>query len=117
MAKGKKTGGRAKGVVNKKTSARAEAGKLIAEGLTPLEYLLSVMRAPVPVELQGIVDPEDVSDDMARALTSWHAQRVDAAKAAAPYIHPKLNAIHTTTDTSKTFEQWLTEIDDNDDGG
>jgi len=115
MPIGKKYGGRQKGSGNKRP--KELLAKVEASGLTPLEYLLSVMRAPVPVELQGIVDPEDVSDDMARALTSWHAQRVDAAKAAAPYIHPKLNAIHTTTDTSKTFEQWLTEIDDNDDGG
>jgi hypothetical protein len=115
MPLGKKYGGRKKGSVNKRPKELLE--KIEASGMTPLEYLLSVMRAPVPIELQGITDPEDVSDDIVRALSSWHAQRVDAAKAAAPYIHPKLNAVHTTTDTSKSFEEWLTEIDENQDDG
>lgn len=61
-----KTGGRQKGTPNKATKARETA---IAEsGLTPLEYMLSVMR--------------DLAAD--------EGKRLDAAKAAAPYVHPKL---------------------------
>lgn len=72
---GKRTGkprGRPAGVLNKRTLAAGELrDKLLAEGITPLEYMLSVMR--------------DESNDQ--------AVRLDAAKAAAPYVHPKLNAI------------------------
>ena len=64
--RGKKTGGRQKGAANKRT--REIADKAVAEGLTPLEYLLSVVR--------------DEGED--------RATRIDAAKAAAPFIHPRL---------------------------
>ena len=64
--RGKKTGGRQKGAANKRT--REIADKAVAEGLTPLEYLLSVVR--------------DKGED--------RATRIDAAKAAAPFIHPRL---------------------------
>ena len=61
-----KTGGRAKGVPNKATAAKA--AEIAATGLTPLDYLTSVYR-----------------DE-----TVERAARVDAAKAAAPYVHPRL---------------------------
>ena len=63
---GERRGGRQKGAANKRT--REIADKAVAEGLTPLEYLLSVLR--------------DEAVD--------RAVRLDAAKAAAPYIHPRL---------------------------
>jgi hypothetical protein len=66
MAAGKKTGGRAKGVPNIKTVAKIEA--IEASGLTPLDYMLSVLR-------------NEAND---------HTLRIDAAKAAAPYVHPRL---------------------------
>lgn len=113
MPLGKKFGGRTKGTPNKGTQKRAElTAKLADEGITPLEYLLSVMRAPVPIELQNIVNTEDASEDVLRALSSWHAQRVDAAKAAAPYVHPRLNAVHMTEGDKKSFEDWVGEMDD-----
>ena len=58
-----KTGGRQKGVANKRTREIADAA--IKEGLTPLEYMLAVLR-----------------DEM--------------AKAAAPYIHPRLASIEAS---------------------
>jgi hypothetical protein len=61
--------GRPKGVPNKAT-ARREA-MIAAGGETPLDYLLSVMR-----------------NDSATV-----AERTDAAKAAAPYVHPRLSSI------------------------
>lgn len=64
--------GRPAGVRNKKTSARLEA--IAASGDTPLDYLLGVMR------------------DAANEL----ATRLDAAKAAAPYIHARLSAVEVT---------------------
>lgn len=69
MALGKKTGGRKKGSRNK-ASAEREA-VVAASGLTPLDYLLTTLR-------DAKADPRD---------------RFDAAKAAAPYIHPRLASI------------------------
>lgn len=63
-----KTGGRQKGVPNKATIARQ--AEIAASGLTPLDYMLSVLR-------------DEATDPVAR---------LDAAKAAAPYVHPKLSA-------------------------
>lgn len=72
MAKGIKTGGRKKGSRNKATAAKEAA--IAKTGLTPLDYMLRVMRS----ESQ----PSDI--------------RLDAAKSAAPYVHPKLAAIEMT---------------------
>ena len=75
--KGKKTGGRRKGVPNKATAAKAQA---IAEsGVTPLDYLLDVMRN-----------------------SESEAVRLDAAKAAAPYVHPKLASVENKGEMSLT---------------
>jgi len=73
----RKGAGRKPGATTRRTKEIAD--KAIAEGLTPLEYLLSLMR------------DESLSSD----------ERKDAAKAAAPYVHPRLNAVdHTSTDGS-----------------
>lgn len=66
MATGIKTGGRKKGVPNKATAAKQ--AEIAASGLTPLEFMLDVMRN------EG----------------NEQSVRLDAAKAAAPYVHPKL---------------------------
>lgn len=66
--------GRKKGTCNAKT--RDIANKAIESGITPLEYLLQVMRD----------EQEDKKD------------RLDAAKSAAPYIHPRLSAVEVTGD-------------------
>lgn len=61
-------GGRPKGSKSKKTQQIAAAA--VAAGESPLEYLLRTMRDP----------------------TQDEARRLDAAKCAAPYIHPRLAA-------------------------
>ena len=76
MAAGKKTGGRKKGVPNKATLARQEA--VAASGLTPLDFLLDTMR------------------DEGQELGT----RLDAAKAAAQYVHPKLQPVDGKTGSS-----------------
>ena len=82
MALGKKTGGRQKGSVNKATARKAA---IVAEsGLTPLDYMLSVMREDIP---------KDASIETKIAMTS---HKMDAAKAAAPYVHPKLATTEIT---------------------
>lgn len=74
---GKREGaGRKKGGQNAKTKERLEA--VCKDGLTPLEYMLQVLR--------------DAAND--------EAVRMDAAKAAAPYIHPKLSSVEHKGDES-----------------
>jgi hypothetical protein len=72
MATGKKTGGRTKGTRNKASVKREK--EIASSGLTPLAYMLRIMR--------------NTKADTVR--------RDDMAKAAAPYVHPKLAAIEHT---------------------
>ena len=72
--------GRKKGQPNRKT---AETIALAAKGMTPLEYLLELMR--------------DKAQD--------EKMRLAAATAAAPYVHAKLSSMHvdhTSTDGTMT---------------
>lgn len=75
--------GRPKGAASKLDS-EARAAVLSGDEETPLQYLLRVMRT---------------SADEARAL--------DAAKAAAPYVHAKLSSIDVGNKDDKPFEQTL----------
>lgn len=59
-----------------------EAVAKASDGLSPLDYLLQVMR-----------DPD-----------ADQARRIDAAKAAAPYTHPKLQPVDGDGDTKQTIE-------------
>jgi hypothetical protein len=75
MARGRKTGGRQKGSPNKATAAKAAA--VAASGLTPLDYLLEVLR--------------EANNPL--------AVRLEAAARAAPYVHPRLASVeHTGAD-------------------
>lgn len=56
------------------TAAAKQAAAAVSEGLTPLEYMLGIMR-----------------DE-----TQQPAFRADMAKSAAPYIHPKLASTEHT---------------------
>jgi len=87
MAKGRKTGGRQKGTPNKRT--QEVVAKIEASGLTPLDYMLQVMR------------------DVNEALDI----RLDAAKAAAPYVHPRLASIENTGTLTLRHEDVLAELE------
>jgi hypothetical protein len=76
--------GRKPGSANRKT--RELADQAATDGLLPLEYILSVVRDPS-------VDSE---------------RRDRMAIAAAPYCHPRLNAIAAKVDTTVQAEQRLT---------
>ncbi|MES2958469.1 MAG: hypothetical protein V4792_09785 [Pseudomonadota bacterium] len=79
---GKRAGaGRKAGSVTKRTQAIV-AGAL-AEGITPLEFMLAVMR-------------NDSTHEDPRIQAQREGMRFEAAKAAAPYIHPRLQAIEHT---------------------
>lgn len=76
---GEKKGGRQKGALNK---ASLEQIRITTEtGITPLEYMLQVMREIVP---DGITEESKV------ILLN---RKIDAAKSAAPYVHSKLSSI------------------------
>jgi hypothetical protein len=101
--KGKKTGGRKKGTPNQATvKAQALLEHAAKGGMTPLEYLLGIMRSPMPPEIaailadvlgeDGVIQDEKVMKAYS-SVTGWHAARLDAAKAAAPYVHPKLQPV------------------------
>jgi len=69
MALGRKTGGRQEGARNRATAEARAAAE--ATGVTPLNYMLSVMR--------------DANADLRR--------RDAMAIAAAPYVHPKVSPV------------------------
>lgn len=78
------------------TKTREIADKAASEGVTPLEYMLQVMRSEAP----------DFDD--ARALSDHQQMRFEAAKAAAPYIHPRLAAIEHTGEGGGPIDHSLT---------
>lgn len=90
MAKGAKTGGRKKGTRNKVTSEKVK--EITESGLTPLDYMLDILRSEFPPELEERLKSEELSVDLVAAIANWHAQRFEAAKAAAPYVHPRLQS-------------------------
>lgn len=89
----RKGAGRPKGAATKRTREIAE--RAAEEGITPLEYMLNVMRADSDHE-----DP--------RVQAQREVLRFEAAKAAAPYMHPRLNAIeHSGGITVRTLAEEL----------
>ena len=69
MARGRKIGGRQKGTRNRATAEGCAAAA--SSGVLPLDYMLTIMRDPA----------------------ADHRRRGAMAMAAAPYLHPKVNAI------------------------
>jgi hypothetical protein len=82
-----KTGGRKKGVGNKATAERKR--EIAQSGLTPLEYLLSVLR-------DETVEPR---------------VRMQAAVVAAPYVHPLLANIDVANAGGKPFQVVMSASD------
>ena len=77
---GERRGGRKAGTPNQRTTLGRELiVKALAEGTTPLEYMLRVLR----------------DDKASPADRRWAAQH------AAPYVHPRLNAIEHSGDSAQ----------------
>lgn len=76
--------GRKPGIANRRTAEQVAAAS--ASGITPLEYLLSVMREPM-------TEPRE---------------RLAAAVAAAPYVHAKLSSITVAGDADNPVVSTLT---------
>ena len=86
MAKGVKTGGRKPGSTNKRTQKLK--ADVAGSGLTPLEYMLVVMR-------DEAIEPRE---------------RLSAAQSAAPYVHPRLANVTLGGDQNAPFRfdfPWL----------
>jgi len=77
--------GRRKGTPNKVTAKRE--AEIAAAGVTPLEYMISVMRE----------SPDS-------------AMRLRAAEGAAPYVHPKLAQMALTHDVTDSLAEVLSRI-------
>lgn len=75
----RKGAGRKPGSATKRT--REIADRAAEEGITPLEFMLQVMRNEPSDELE------------ARDYMQAQMMRFEAAKAAAPYMHPRLAAV------------------------
>lgn len=94
---GRRSGsGRKAGSATKKT--REIADRAAEQGITPLEFMLNVMRSEVPDGLEG------------NALIQAMAMRFEAAKAAAPYIHPRLASVEMNA-TVTNHEAALGELE------
>jgi len=90
--------GRKKGAATEKTREIADR-EMSGGELTPLEYMLQVMRTEPREDL-------DAKDFMASV-----SLRFEAAKAAAPYMHPRLAAVeHSGTMTLKTYAEELASL-------
>ncbi len=89
MARGgrREGAGRKAGVPNRATAERQ--AEIAASGLTPLEYMLSIMRN------------EDAKVE----------DRFEAAKAAAPYVHPKLSTVEMNANVTTSHEEALGELE------
>lgn len=90
----RKGSGRKAGSATKKT--REIADKAASEGITPLEFMLNVMRQ----EPNPYLEPLE--------LFKAEQMRFEAAKAAAPYIHPRLAAIEHTGEGGGPIDHSLT---------
>src|SRR5215470_10624269 len=97
MATGSKTGGRERGTPNKASAAKAAA--IAASGLTPLDFAIATMRryAAKADAWEQIADDETATPseraEAAKTAREYTQFAMDAAKTAAPYVHPKLTAI------------------------
>jgi hypothetical protein len=80
--------GRPRGVPNKATKYREQIQT--AQGILPLDYMLKVLRDP--------------NEDKAR--------RDEMAKAAAPYVHPRLASTTTKLSGEIDIRKWLSELED-----
>ena len=75
--------GRKPGSKAQKTKQRLLAATHgLADGISPLDYMLNLLRS----------EPPEQASDAQRA--AHEAMRFEAAKAAAPYVHPRLSTIN-----------------------
>lgn len=64
----------------------------MAEGITPLEFMLKVMRQELP------------ENAPVKLQIAHQAMQFEAAKAAAPYIHPRLQSVEVKNPDGEAFK-------------
>lgn len=134
MAAGKKTGGRRKGTKNKLTVQRekqadAVAAAAIAAGLDPLQIMLDNMRhfQQVAIDAEATLaglTAEEINGQAAtpeeqfklllakaKQAAGLRVMASEAARDAAPYIHPRLSAVEHSGGMTLTHEQALDELE------
>jgi hypothetical protein len=90
---GRKRGSKSR--VNEGLKARILADKAIM----PVEFLLKIMREPMPEQRPG----EEWKTFLFR-LTRWRDDAIEAAKAAAPYTSPRLESVEWKGDPDNPIE-------------
>lgn len=111
----RKGAGRKPGATTKKT--REIADKAAEQGITPLEVMLDNMRF-AHCEASGLVaklleNPEVTPDDFNsfKELLRFRGMAQEAAKDAAPYIHPRLSAVEMNAKvTTRSLDEELAEL-------
>lgn len=98
MARGGKREGAGRKAGSKSKRSSEIAHKAAAEGITPLEFMLQIMRGQ---------PPEDA--DAAQKI-AWEMQRFEAAKAAAPYVHPRLSSVSGPGDEGEHVMKLIHEV-------
>jgi len=102
MPRGGKRDGAGRRAGSANTRTREIADRAASEGLTPLEFMLQIMRD------EACPDGADPAQKIA-----FHAMRFEAAKAAAPYVHPKLSAVEMNANvTTRTLAEELNELNE-----
>lgn len=109
--------GRKSGSLTKKTREVAE--QAAAQGVTPLEVMLDNMRfahergAEVLAKLMDMptADPQDKGLDAFRELLAFRSRAQEAAKDAAPYMHPRLANVEHSGGLTLTHEAALAELE------
>lgn len=89
--------GRPAGSVNKRTKALQE--KAVRMGITPLEFMLRNMRKSIPKNAT-------VAERIA-----MEAQKLQAARDAAPYVHARLSAVAVSGGLKLNHESALDELE------
>ena len=111
----RRNAGRKEGAATKRT--RAIADKLAEEkGLTPLEYMLDVLRTgPDEIKAKHAAGELDDAEYMV-ALQAAQERRDWAAEKAAPYIHPRLASIEQKG-AGGGQDDWLDIIEEGNEAG
>ena len=109
MARGgrREGAGRPKGAHNKASNERQ--AKVAAEGVTPLDVLISGMRFHFTMAERLLDEPDGDAKSIAAALEKAGA----FASQAAPYVHPRLATVaqSVTHDVSDALADLMTAID------
>ena len=104
----RKNAGRKPGAATKKT--REIADKAAAEGLTPLEVMLRTMHALVG-RFDAIHAQAETDEARAAVPLDLMVEAAAIAKDAAPYVHPRLQAIeHSGGVTVRSLAEELAEL-------